>query len=135
MSDIVVSQVMKHILVVKIDTPLSSLIKELNWNYYICVAVIDDDNNLFGIITRQLIGYATKKKLNFHTVKVWEICTPEMEVVQSDLSLKAAVDIMINHNVRHLIVKRGADYVGVLRPLDILSLIDWDSPEKLVVNC
>lgn len=60
MSNIIVLQVMKHILVVKIDTTLSTLMKQVNWNYYICVAVIDDDN-LFGIITRQLIGYATKK--------------------------------------------------------------------------
>ncbi len=133
MSNLVVSQVMKHILVVKIDTTLSTLMKQVNWNYYICVAVIDDDN-LFGIITRQLIGYATKKKLNFNTVRAWEICTPEMQVVEANLLLKEAVDIMIDKNVRHLIVKNGSDYVGVLRPLDILAIIDWEDPEKLVVN-
>ncbi len=134
MSNLVVSQVMKHILVVKIDTTLSTLMKQVNWNYYICVAVIDDDDNLFGIITRQLIGYATKKKLNFNTVRAWEICTPEMLVVEANLLLKEAVDIMIDKNVRHLIVKNGSDYVGVLRPLDILAIIDWEDPEKLVVN-
>ncbi len=57
-----------------------------------------------------------------------------MQVVEANLLLKEAVDIMIDKNVRHLIVKNGSDYVGVLRPLDILAIIDWVGPEKLVVN-
>lgn len=134
MSNIVVSQVMKHILVVEIDTTLLSLMKQVNWNFYTCIAVVDDDNNLFGIITRQLIGYATKKKLNFNNVKAWEICTPEVKIARADLPLKEAVDTMIDNSVRHLIIKSDSEFVGVLRPLDILSLIDWENPEKIAVN-
>lgn len=133
-ANIVVSQVMKNIFVVNIDTTLFTIIKQMNWNHYDCIAVTDDGKKLFGIITRQLIGYATKRKLNFQSVKAWEICTPEIKTVPPDTTLKDAIDTMIDNSVRHLIINDGLDYVGVITPLDILSLINWDDPEKLAVN-
>ena len=133
-TEINISDVMKNVLVMNIDMTLDTVIKQANWNYYSCVVVVDDENNMFGIITRQLIGYASKRKLNFHTLKAWEICTPETISVPPDLPLKEAIEIMKDNNVRHLIIKDSSGYVGVITPLDILSLIDLDNPDKPAVD-
>ena len=133
-SNLVVSQVMKNILVVNIDSTLNTIMKQINWNHYACIVVIDDDNCMFGIITRQLIGYASKRKMNFQAVQAWEVCTPNIITIPADTTLKEAIEYMIDNRVRHLIIKEDNKYTGVITPLDILSLINWDDPEKLAVN-
>ncbi len=133
-SKLLVSHVMKNTLVVTIDTTLNKIMQQVNWNHYSCIVVIDDDNGLFGIITRQLIGYASKRKMNFQTVQAWEVCTPNIITIPPDTSLKAAIEFMIDNRVRHLIIKEDDRYTGIITPLDILSLIKWDDSEKLVVN-
>lgn len=133
-SNLLVSQVMKNTLVVDIDTTLNKIMKQVNWNHYACIVVIDNDNCMFGIITRQLIGYASKRKMNFQTVQAWEVCTPDIITISPDTTLKDAIETMIDNRVRHLIVKEEDRYTGVITPLDILSLINWDDPEQLAVN-
>ena len=130
---VTVAQAMHTMMVIDIHTTLNELLRKINWNDYSCLAVMDDEKKVFGMITEHDIQYAQKKQLNFQTTRAWEIASNVFHKVTPDTTLQDAIEIMIEHRVRHLIVENNDEIKGIITPLDILSLIKRDEPENNTV--
>jgi len=111
---------------IDIHITLNELIRKINWNDYSCLAVMDDDRKFFGIVTEQDMQTAQKKRLNFHTTRAWEIASNIFKKVTPDTTLQDAIEMMIANQVRHLVVENNDEVKGIITPLDILSLINWN---------
>ena len=130
---ITVAQAMHAIMDIDIHTSLNELVRKINWNEYSCIVVLDDEKNFFGIITQQDIHFAQKKKLNFNTTRAWEIASAEIQKVPPDTTLQDAIELMIDKQVRHLFIEEKKTIKGVITPLNILSLINWDEPRDITI--
>lgn len=130
---VTVSQAMHAILETDIHTTLHDLVRKINWNDYSCLVVLDDDKKFFGMITEQDIISARKKKMNFNTARAWEIASTSFKSVAPDTTLQEAIELMIDHQARQLIVEVNGKIKGIITPLDILALINWDEPRDITV--
>lgn len=128
---ITVTEVMHALLETSIHTTLHALVRKINWNEYSCIAVLDDEGKLFGIITEQLMLSAQKKKLKFKATHAWEIASTIYNTIKKEDTLHAAIDKMINNRVRYLIIEEEGEIKGIITALDILSLINWDEPRDI----
>ena len=130
---ITIGEISRGIVEVAMHDTLHQLLRKINWNENSCVAVLDDNKDIFGILTDQLINYAVKKKLSIHTTYAWEIASPVFKKATPNTTLQEAIELMIQHQVRYLIVEENGNVTGMVTPLHILSLINWDEERDITV--
>jgi CBS domain-containing protein len=81
-------------------------------------------DDLAGIVTEaDLVGRVMAVDRYPYVTPIAEIMTPHPVTVRPDDSLTAAVDLIVNRGIRHLLVADGAEVVGVLSIRDLLPLI------------
>lgn len=85
------------------------------------LAVVNEYGQLIGIITeRDLITRVMVQGLNPDEVKVQEVMTSDVEVVEIDASTLTALEKMTRRNCRHLPVLDGGQVVSMLSAKDLL---------------
>lgn len=93
------------------DTNVSSLV------------VVDGEGRLQGIVTeRDIVRKACVKDVRTSEVTNKEIMSPNLIFIQSNSSASEAVDLMLQNNIRHLLVidKENIEKpVGMITPLDL----------------
>lgn len=131
--EVTVSQVMRDFIAVNINEPLISIVNYFNLYENPCLIVLNDENELFGIINEQSISYAKKKKFNFYSTQAWEIATPVSDKISPKATLKEAVEMMVSSQGRQLVVGEGESIDGILTPLDLIELIDWSESRDITI--
>ena len=105
----------------------------LTTNHLSSVPVMDPNRgDCFGIISaKDLVQFHDAKK-NSKDVRAWEVCSHKLFEVSQETSVKEAAELMINHDVHHLVVGHGKSMKGFISSLDLLRLFTDGSIEKSV---
>lgn len=87
------------------------------------LVVVDNEGKPLGIVTeRDIVRKACIHDVSTSNVTNKEIMSPKLIIIDSDSSASTAVDIMLQNNIRHLLVvdKDGAGKpIGMIIPLDL----------------
>ena len=88
------------------------------------VVVVDNQNKPQGIVTeRDIVRKACVNDIRTNAVTLGEVMSSPIITIDSNESASKAVDMMLQHNVRHLLVvsKNDSKPIGIITPLDIRS--------------
>ena len=106
------------------------------------LVVVDENGKAKGIISeRDLVTKACTADVPINTIKNKEIMSSPLIMIRSRASPSEAADMMLQHNVRHLLVvnNEGKDKpVGIVTPLDFtryqgnIDNRDKDAIEKIL---
>lgn len=89
------------------------------------LVVVDNQNKPQGIVTeRDLVRKACINDIRTSAVNIREIMSSPLITIDSNSSASIAVDMMVQNNVRHLLVvdKKNNDVskpIGIITPLDL----------------
>ena len=89
------------------------------------LVVVDNQNKPQGIVTeRDLVRKACINDIRTSAVNIREIMSSPLITIDSNSSASLAVDMMVQNNVRHLLVidKKNNDVskpIGIITPLDL----------------
>lgn len=124
----------RAVTVVSVDDTLEHAEKVLLLSKKRCVPVIDDDRNIFGVLSQRDILKIRESNQNIKTVLAWEACTHQVLSVEAGCELSEAVDVMLRHRVHHVLVLDKQKVAGILSVLDVVrGFIDYSpgSPHAL----
>ena len=76
-----------------------------------------------GVITERDVLRAIAEGTDLDAARVGDWMTPDPVAVERTTPLEEACDLMIDRNVRHLLVREGADLVGVLNMRDVVGVL------------
>ena len=111
---------------VEMGTPISEVIDLMQKGRFGCVLVVDEQEQLTGIITeRDLLVHITEVRANPDTVRVEDIMTPSPESLRPNDSIAFALNLMHLGHFRHipLLVGESDEDEGVY-PASIVSSKD-----------
>lgn len=100
---------------VHINVSLKEAIVELSKKGLGVVAVVDDQNNLLGIITDGDLRRQLEKGVNIYDLKVEEIMTKSPIIIESDKYAIEALKVMKEKNVSCMPVVDNGREVGIIR--------------------
>jgi CBS domain-containing protein len=90
--------------------------------------VVDNQNKPQGIVTeRDVVRKACIDDIRTSEVSIKEIMSSLIITIESNASASKAVDMMLQHDVRHLVVvdkndndkDKGSKPIGIITPLDL----------------
>lgn len=120
-----------NVTVVKKDYAVSSAMDIMTSNNYHRLPVVDDDNNVIGLVTKTVIRKNSPNdasslsvfELNYllNKLKVGDIMIKEPITTSKDALLEEAADIMLENSVGCLPVVEGKKLVGIITTKDIFS--------------
>ena len=89
------------------------------------VAVIDADRrDCFGIISLKDIQHFHSMGRNSRAVRAWEMCTYKPLVVEAELDISDAAQLMVEHGIHHLVVtSKRKRVIGFISSLDLLRAL------------
>ncbi len=86
--------------------------------------VVLDSGQVAGFFTeRDLLKRVIAKELNPSEVKLKDVTTRNLVTIEHDSSCAKALQLMHDHNCRHLLVFDGEDFVGVLSIRDLAHVV------------
>jgi arabinose-5-phosphate isomerase len=106
---------------ININSNISNVIVEMSEKMLGAVVVLDDKNDIMGIITDGDLRRQLVKSLDIAMVKAKEIMTKEPFVINSNLMAVEALKIMKSKKISHLIVKKKNKYYGVIHIQNIIK--------------
>ncbi len=122
-----VSEIMvKDPIVVKLPTTRDEVLSVLVKNRRTGVPVIDEDNNVLGIITRKDI-FKNPEEEQVAVIMEWDVPT-----VTGTTNLEKAASTMFNQNVRRLPVVKKGEIIGLVTPSDLLKVVEKKKIQKPV---
>ena len=86
------------------------------------LVVVDNKGKPLGIVTeRDIVRKACVNDVSASKVTNKEIMSPKLITIDPNSSPSAAVDIMLENNIRHLLVvdKDNTEPIGMITPLDL----------------
>ncbi|MBR0341458.1 MAG: KpsF/GutQ family sugar-phosphate isomerase [Oscillospiraceae bacterium] len=108
--------------VVHINVPLKDAIIELSKKGLGAVTVVNEDNQILGIITDGDLRRQLEKGVDVYELKVEQIMSQNPHVVNPDTLAVEALKIMKEKNVSSLLVKDNNIAVGTIRIQDIIGV-------------
>ena len=108
--------------VVHIRVPLKDAIIELSKKGLGAVSVVDDNNNLLGIITDGDLRRQLEKGVNVYSLQVEEIMSKNPSSTSKDVLAIEALKEMKEKNISCLIVIEGKKAIGTIRLQDIIGV-------------
>ncbi len=112
------------------DSPIEEA-KNLMVKYNVNALPVILDNQIVGIITRQIAGKAAFHKLERIPVK--EYMSTEFSTVKPDDSIEKVKEIIIGNNQRFLPVTKNGELVGAITRTDLLKILE-DEISKAVMD-
>ena len=89
------------------------------------MVVVNNQNKPQGIVTeRDIVRKACINDIRTSALSLREVMSSPIITIDSNESASKAVDMMLQHNVRHLFVvdkKDDSKPIGIITPLDIRS--------------
>jgi CBS domain-containing protein len=86
--------------------------------------IVDDENHLVGVITSTDLvpGFS-------QTIPVSRIMSTEVHTLSPVDDVSTAARMMTEQRLHHIVVTEGKKVVGIISSLDLLRLVEEDSPE------
>ena len=107
---------------VKSDSTVFALAEKMKKNHADSVLVKDASGSIEGIVTESDIIYkVVAKKESPSKTKVEKIMTKKLLTIDGNESMFKARQIMLDNNLRHLIVTNGEKQIGVVTSKEILG--------------
>ena len=94
---------------------------ELMTKFRIGSLIVTEDNRVVGILTERDILKVVAEKKNLEEVKVEDAMTREVVVVEPDLDIQDAVDVMVERGIKKLPVVKGNRLLGIVTATDICA--------------
>ena len=103
------------------DTLLKDVILEISSKRLGCTAVVDNDNNLLGIITDGDLRRMLQKDINIRDVKALNIMSRTPKRIEKDEYAAKALHQMQENNITQLVVMDGQKIAGFIHLHDLLK--------------
>jgi CBS domain-containing protein len=85
-------------------------------------ALVVFDTELRGIITeRDVLRHAATDVVRLQGARVSELMTATVVTIGPDADIREVMNLMANHNIRHLPVVEGASVCGIISIRDVLN--------------
>ena len=107
---------------VHVSVPLKDAIIELSKKGLGAVTVVDDNDNILGIITDGDLRRQLEKGVDVYGLKVEEIMSRNPYAIEPDMLAVEALKIMKGNNISSLLVKKNGQAVGTIRLQDIIGV-------------
>lgn len=107
---------------VHINVPLKDAIIELSKKGLGAVTVVDDNDNILGIITDGDLRRQLEKGVDVYSLKVEEIMYPNPKTIRKDNLAVEALKVLKERNISCLIVEEDNKAVGTIRLQDIIGV-------------
>lgn len=127
-----VSDVMrKNVFTIKESASIQNTAKEMTDKKVSSLLVVDRNGKAKGLITeRDLVRKACIKNVRMSEVKNKEVMSSPLIMIGSTSSPSVAADLMLKHNVRHLLVvdENSKDInkpIGIITPLDFTKYKEY----------
>ncbi|MFL6347671.1 MAG: cyclic nucleotide-binding/CBS domain-containing protein [Nitrososphaeraceae archaeon] len=96
------------------------------------LVVVDESGVPQGLVSeRDLVRKVCTNDVSISTVKNKEVMSSPLITISSRSSLSEAADMMLQHNVRHLLV---VDNDNVNKPIGIITPLDFTRHQEYVAN-
>jgi CBS domain-containing protein len=96
------------------------------------LVVVDESGVPQGLVSeRDLVRKVCTNDVSISTVKNKEVMSSPLITISSRSSLSEAADMMLQHNVRHLLV---VDNDNVNKPIGIITPLDFTRHQEFVAN-
>ncbi|MFL6356898.1 MAG: cyclic nucleotide-binding/CBS domain-containing protein [Nitrososphaeraceae archaeon] len=96
------------------------------------LVVVDESGVPQGLVSeRDLVRKVCTTDVSISTVKNKEVMSSPLITISSRSSLSEAADMMLQHNVRHLLV---VDNDNVNKPIGIITPLDFTRHQEYVAN-
>ena len=105
---------------VHLDDKLDKIIMEISSKRLGCTAVLDEKNQLAGIITDGDLRRMMQKKMNYETIIAKDIMSVSPKTVEDDVLAINAYTTMKDNKITSLLVVTDHEYLGVVHIHDIL---------------
>ncbi len=105
---------------VNVESPLKDVIIEITKKRLGVTVVLDNDENLLGIITDGDLRRMLEKDLYHAGIKAKDIMTVNPKTIQSNELAVNALDIMRKHNITQLLVLSEKKYEGIIHLHDLV---------------
>ena len=106
---------------VRSTTPLKDVILEISSKRLGCTAVVDDVNNLLGIITDGDLRRMLQKDTNISSLTAMDIMSSTPKKIEKDEFAVKALHQMQENNITQLVVMDGEKIVGFIHLHDLLK--------------
>lgn len=106
---------------VHFTTPIKDIILEISKKRLGCTAVLDNKNNIIGIITDGDIRRMLENYSDWSVIKAQDIMNPHPKHIQSSSLAVDALHILKQHNINQILVFDNQTYCGVLHLHDLLN--------------
>ena len=107
---------------VHISVPLKDAIIELSKKGLGAVSVVDDDDNILGIITDGDLRRQLEKGVDVYSLKVEDIMFPSPSTISKDKLAVEALKRMKERNISCLLVAEDKKAIGTIRLQDIIGV-------------
>lgn len=118
-----VSEIMsKNVTMVSVDSTVDQAEQRMLKHKRRCVPVVDDKRKVFGVLSYSDILKQRHNQVNLKTINVWEICTHNVFSVLPEATIEAAIEVMVQNGVHHILVLQDKKVEGIVSVLDIMQL-------------
>ena len=107
---------------VHVNVPLKDAIIEISKKGLGAVSVVDDDDNLLGIITDGDLRRQLEKGADVYKMKVEDVMTSNPSVITKEKLAVEALNLMKSKNISCLIVQENGKAIGTMRLQDIIGV-------------
>jgi arabinose-5-phosphate isomerase len=84
-------------------------------------AVVDEENNLLGIITDGDLRRMLEKSVAIDTIRVNDIMTANPQTIEPDMLAVEALDILRKKEISQLVVTEKGKYIGIIHIHDLVK--------------
>lgn len=105
---------------VQLDTPVKEVINEISRSRLGCTAVLDNANNLIGIITDGDVRRMLEQHDNISQLRAEDIYSKKPKTIAPQALAIEALQVMKKNDITQLIVVDNTEYAGVLHLHDLL---------------
>ncbi len=103
------------------DTPIAQTIIEMTTHRLGATAVVNEDGTVFGIITDGDLRRMLQKSQALNDVTAKDICGRSPKTIEPEALAVNALDLLRKHDITHLVVVSGNQYVGILHLHDLVK--------------
>lgn len=106
--------------IVYLDTNLQDTIVEISSKRLGATAVLDESDNLAGIITDGDLRRMLSSKVDLMEIKASDIMTRTPKIISRDTLAVKALDVMSSHSISSLVVAEDGKYFGFIHLHDLI---------------
>jgi len=120
--DKLISTLMKEcVITVDVDASIESVEKILHFHHLSCVPVVDSTGRCFGVVSSTDIVHFHATNKDAKVERAWEICTHKIIEVDTKTSVREAAEIMVQHNIHHLLIVEDDAIKGIVSSIDFIG--------------